>query len=176
MNIEFETPRILLRPFRLTDVEAFYHLNNDPDVNKYLPGEERNISRAEVEQLIKKNTFMDYEKYGFGRMVMVLKSNNQAIGFTGLKYLPELDEVDIGYRIAKQHWGQGLVVEASIPIISYGFNQLDLKRIIALALPENKASIRVMEKLKFTYVKHMELDGEEIVYYQRQRQASDLIE
>ena len=169
MEITFETPRLFLRPFTLDDVEAFYHLNNDPDVNKYLPKDERNASREKVRELIHNNTILDYERYGFGRLVIVYKEAKETIGFTGLKYLPELEEVDVGYRIAKKYWGQGIVMEGTIPIMEHGFTQLGLHRIIALAYPENKASIRVMEKLGMTYEKNIWLEGDELVYYAKEK-------
>ena len=64
------------------------------------------VSKKEIEQRIIENVFGDYKKYGFGRLAVELKSENKFIGFTGLKYLKEMDEVDLGYRFMKAYWGK----------------------------------------------------------------------
>ncbi len=91
--------------------------------------------------------YPDFEKYGFGRWACVLKGEKKVIGFAGLKFLPEREEIDLGYRFLPEHWGKGLATEASQASIDFGFNILKLKRIIGLVLPKNKASIRVLEKV-----------------------------
>jgi RimJ/RimL family protein N-acetyltransferase len=68
------------------------------------------------------------------------------IGFADFKYLPKIDETDIGFRILPEYWNTGIVSVINAKLIPYGFNQLKLKRIIGIALPENKASCRVLEK------------------------------
>ena len=95
----------------------------------------------------------------YGRFAVELKSTGKFIGFAGLKYLPELDEVDLGYRFIKAEWGKGYATEAAKACIDFGFNQLKLSSIIALTLPENTASIRVPEKLNFEYIDTYIEDG-----------------
>ena len=93
----------------------------------------------------------DYRKHGFGRGVCILKSTGEQIGFAGLKYLEELGEVDVAYRLMPTHWGQGLATEAALASVRYGFTDLGLKRIIGLVMPENIASVRVLEKTGLRY-------------------------
>jgi RimJ/RimL family protein N-acetyltransferase len=145
-----ETERLILRPTTLDDAEAAYHVNKDPEVNQYT-GEGGFDSIADVAEILKKSTLADYVKYGFGRMAVVYKPENKYIGFSGLKYLPELDTVDIGYRFAKKYWGMGIATESARPFIKYGFETLNLKEIIGLTMPENKASSNVLKKLGFKY-------------------------
>ena len=94
----------------------------------------------------------DYRKYGFGRGACILKSTGEQIGFAGLKYLEELGEVDVAYRLLPKYWGLGLATEAALASVRYGFADLDLKRIIGLVMPENIASVRVLEKTGLRYV------------------------
>jgi len=98
-------------------------------------------------------------------LAIIYKPDNRFIGFTGLKYLDDLDEVDVGYRLVREYWGRGLATEATRPTIDYGFEKLGLKRIIAAALPENVGSIRVMEKLGMHFEKKLIYDGHETVFY-----------
>ena len=170
-----ETERTLLRRFTLDDVEDGYQMNRDPEVRKYIVGEGE-TTRENVRMLIKNNTLADYEKYGFGRLAIIHKQDNRFIGFTGLKYLDDLDEVDVGYRLIREYWGQGLATEATRPTIEYGFETLGLKRIVAMALPENKGSIRVMEKLGMKFEKIITIDGYEAVKYVIDNPGADLAE
>ena len=159
-----ETDRLIIRKFTLADAEASFKMANDPEVMKYIIGEKyKDVD--EVRAMIRKNVFGDYEKYGFGRMAMTLKSTGEFIGFTGLKYNDDFKEVDLGYRIIREHWGRGYTTEASRPFLDIGFQELGLKRIVALAFEENKASINVMKKLGMTFEKYMEVDGFEFVCY-----------
>ena len=107
----------------------------------------------------------DYRKHGFGRGACILKSTGQQIGFAGLKYLEELDEVDVAYRLLPAFWGQGLATEAALASVRYGFAKLGLKRIIGLAMPENVASIRVLEKAGLHYVEEVSFWGHRFLKY-----------
>ena len=159
-----ETERLWLRRFTLDDVDDACEMNSDPDVRKYILGEGK-PSRDRVRELIEKNTLADYEKYGYGRLAIVHKADNRFIGFTGLKYLDDMQEVDVGYRLVREYWGRGLATEATRPTVAYGFNELKLDRVIAMALPDNKGSIRVMEKLGLMFWKEIEEEGHRVVCY-----------
>jgi len=167
--IEFETPRLWLRKFTLEDAEAAYQMNRDPEVTRYIVGEGK-VTLEQTRQLIQHNTLADYAKYGYGRLAIVHKADHRFIGFTGLKFLEDLQEVDVGYRLHRDYWGMGLATEATRPTIDFGFNQLELNRIIALALPDNRASIRVMEKMGMQFEKTITEEGQEAVQYVLRRE------
>ena len=130
-----ETERLLIRPFSLDDIEPSYAMNLDIEVSKYT-GDGGVVSKKEIRRRIIEDVFGDYEKHGFGRLAVELKRENKFIGFTGLKYLEDMDEVDLG------------------------FNSLGLKKMIAMVLPANSGSIRVLEKLNFKYEKDIIEDGQ----------------
>jgi len=94
--------------------------------------------------------YPDFDTVGYGRWACVLKDTGAVIGFCGLKYLPELDEVDVGFRFLPEYWGQGIATETSSACIAFGFDVLKLNRILGLVLAENEASIRVLEKCGLT--------------------------
>ena len=104
-------------------------------------------------------------RYGFGRWATVYKANNEVIGFAGLKYLPEFNEVDLGYRFLPEYWGMGLATEASIACLAWGFDTLKLTRIVGYTLPENLASIRVLEKMGMLRQEPILYDGEPAEFY-----------
>jgi len=160
-----ETERLLLREITLDDKEDMFRLHSNPEVQKYT-GEPPVESIEEMAQAIQIRT-KDYVKYGYGRWATFLKNGMQFVGWAGLAYLPEFDEIDLGYRFFPKYWGMGIATEASRAILKYGFDQLELKRIIAIAMKENQASIRVMEKvgMKFDKLAPYEPGSEDAVWY-----------
>ena len=158
-NLFIETERLLIRPFRMEDIEPSFTMNLDAEVSKYT-GDGGIVSKKEIERRIVENVFGDYEKYGFGRLAVELKGENRFIGFTGLKYLDDMDEVDLGYRFMKEYWGKGIATESGKACVNLGFNNLGLTKIIAMVLPENAGSIHVLEKLNFKYEKEIIEDNQ----------------
>ncbi len=139
-----------MREFISEDAGDFFALCTNPKVMKYIVGEE---VPADVEAMREKiASYPDYKRHGFGRWACIHKATGRLIGFTGLKRLEDFgDEVDLGYRFLPEFWGQGLATESGLPCIRYGFEVLELDRIIGLALPENTGSIRVLQKCGMTF-------------------------
>ena len=158
-NLIIETERLLIRPFKMEDIEPSYMMNLDADVSRYT-GDGGIVSKKEIKRRVVENVFGDYEKYGFGWLAVELKGENKFIGFTGLKYLEDMDEVDLGYRFMKEYWGKGIATESGKACVSLGFNNLGLKRMIAMVFPENINSIRVLDKLNFEYEKDIIEDNQ----------------
>lgn len=140
-----ETERLKLRKFEEGDYQAVYDFGSNDEVNKYT-GEKGMTSIDEANDVIKNVWFEDYKKHGYGRLAAVYKPENKVIGFAGLKYLPEIDKTDIGFRFLPEYWGKGLATEASKAIIEYGFNELGLTEIIAIAMQKNIGSNKVLLK------------------------------
>jgi RimJ/RimL family protein N-acetyltransferase len=160
-----ETERLLLREITLDDKEELFKLHSHPAVQKYT-GEPVVETIEEIDKAIR-GRINNYEKYGFGRWATFLKDGMHFVGWAGLAYLPEFDEIDLGYRLLPEYWGLGIATEASRAILTYGFDTLNLKKIIAIAMKENKASIRVMEKVGMEFDKFApyELGSEDAVWY-----------
>src|SRR4051794_9711124 len=119
-RIILETQRLLLREFDEDDAEAFYLLGSDPAVTRYTgDGGLRDTEHAR--EILRTHPLADYRKYGFGRWACVLKESGAVIGFAGLKYLEDLKEVDVGYRLLPASWGRGLATEASRAALDHGF-------------------------------------------------------
>ena len=166
MNAIIETDRLILRKFTIQDYKEVYEFGSNKEVQKYT-GDPVIESLDAAKELIRNVWYEDYKKYGYGRWATIYKPDNKLIGFAGLKYLPEIDETDIGFRFLPKYWGKGIATEASIEIIKYGFEKLNLKRIIGVAMPVNIGSCKVLTKigLEFYKVDEYEGDGESYNWY-----------
>ena len=164
MKVILETDRLLLRQYVEEDADAFFKLNSDPEVLRFVP-DKRLLNVEQARQILIDHPIADYRKYGFGRGACILKSTGEQIGFAGLKYLEELDEVDVAFRLMRTHWGLGLATEAALAAVRFGFTDLDLKRIIGLVMPENIASVRVLEKTGLRYVETVTFWGSQFSKY-----------
>jgi ribosomal-protein-alanine N-acetyltransferase len=160
--IQLETKRLLLRQFLEEDAEAMYWLNADPEVIKYT-GDPPFKDVAQSLDLIK--NYIQYEKYKMGRLTLIVKETKEVIGWCGLKYHHDSDEVDIGYRIKRSAWGKGYATEAAQVCLKDGFERLKLKTIVGHAMKDNHASINVFKKLGMKYVKDIVCGGQPSVFY-----------
>ncbi len=151
------------RAFTLDDCDVFYRLNSHPEVMRFT-GEPPLQSIDEAQRAI--TSYPDFETVGYGRWACVLKDTGAVVGFCGLKYLPEIDEVDVGFRFFPEYWGQGIATETSRACIKFGFDVLKLDRILGLVLSENTASIRVLEKCGLIRNGEVEYDGETALRYE----------
>jgi ribosomal-protein-alanine N-acetyltransferase len=164
MKVILETDRLLLREYVEEDAEAFFKLNSDPEVLRFVP-DKRLLNVEQARQILVDHPIADYRKHGFGRGACVLKSTGEPIGFAGLKYLEEFGEVDVAYRLTPTHWGLGLATEAALASVRFGFADLGLKRIIGLVMPENIASVRVLEKTGLRYTETVTFWGRQFSKY-----------
>lgn len=162
-----ETDRLILRQFKEEDAHAFFELNSDPEVIRYTGDEAfENLQAARAFIL----AYEPYKRDGFGRWAVELKATNEFVGFCGLRLL-ESGEVDLGFRFHRKHWGQGYATESAKACLSYGFNKLNLKRIIGRAALENKASIAVLEKIGMSYSHGGDCHGQQAAIYTKDQQA-----
>ncbi len=168
-NIIIETPRLLLREFREEDASFFFELNEDPEVVRYT-GDPPFGSVEEARQFLR--DYGQYEKFGYGRWAVLLKGEEKDgspawIGWCGLKYTPELDETDIGFRFFRRYWGQGYATEAARACLDYGFGALGLKQVVGRVMKGNKASIRVLEKIGMEFWKEFDFAEHPGLYYRK---------
>jgi len=148
MTPAIDTGRILLRHFTLDDVEAMYRMSSIPEVIRYV-GNMPLASLDEAREALEKGPLHDYATYGFGRFACVWKETGEVIGFSGVKFIQELDAVELGYRFLPPFWGLGLATETGRASIEYARNEVGLKRLIGIVHPDNLASSNVLKKLGF---------------------------
>jgi [ribosomal protein S5]-alanine N-acetyltransferase len=157
MRIVFETPRLLLREFILDDAPLLLALNSNPEVLKYL--HEPLLTAEEQALHILENVILPQYKNNLGRWAIHIKDTNEFIGWCGLKYLADRDEIDLGYRLMQPYWGKGYAFEAAKHTLDYGFKELHLKTIVGRAHIENTASLNILEKTGMQYVKDEVVDN-----------------
>ncbi len=164
-----ETRRLTLRPFTLDDLDRLAAILADPDVTRYLPGGNPR-TREQTEKTLR-FIIGHWEQHGFGWWAVTDKASQKLIGWCGLKFIDTTNEVEVLYLFARPHWGQGYATEAATASLRYGFEELELERIMALAVPENTASRCVMEKLGMRYVKTAVYYNLDLAVYALARQA-----
>ncbi len=146
-----ETNRIILRQIVPSDLNELYLMNSDPVVMKYIwNGSIGTLSQMKLEL---DGLISYYSKNpGLGIWAMVLKETNTITGAGGLVYYDNTREIEIGYRIVKEHWNKGHAIEMATGLLKYGFEINGLKKIVSSAHIDNAASIKVMKKTGMRYV------------------------
>lgn len=145
------TPRLLLRPWRQEDLAPFAALNADPRVLEFLP---KALSRAESDGTALRNAD-HFAKHGFGKWAVEVVGAAPFIGYVGLTaadfeahFTPC---VEIGWRLAFEHWGRGYATEAARAVFDFAFGPLAIDEIVSFTVPNNLRSRRVMERLGMTH-------------------------
>lgn len=142
------TERLSLRPMTPDDAAAHYAVFSDPEVTRYWSrGPWTDLAQA-AEAIAE--TVAAYADGSALRLGIVLRASGALIGNVSLHHVEEASRrCEIGYALARAHWGQGYVTEALAAMVAYGFDTLDLNRIEADIDPRNVGSARVLEKLGF---------------------------
>lgn len=156
-----ETGRLILRKFEERDIGKVFAMRSDADIMRFIR-EPQNRDEAMNWLKLVSSRWKD-EKIGF--CAVVEKATGQVIGWCGLWRLKETGETEVGYAIARAYWGRGLAAEAARAFLEYGFAELNLEKIVAVARPENAASRRVMEKLGMKYDYTGEFYTRQMVHY-----------
>ncbi len=132
-DASIDTAQTLLRPFTMADLEMFQEIAGQEEVLKWLIRCYGTNTREKIEKFT---------------LAIELRSTGEIVGWCGLGPL-EFDETqaEIYFLISREHWGQGLATEAAGALLRYAFDELHLRRVVAVVDPANRASVRVIEKL-----------------------------
>jgi ribosomal-protein-alanine N-acetyltransferase len=140
-----ETERLRLRPVVADDLDHFAALYADPDVMRFIGARgplSRSLSRERLDFMLD-----HWLRHGFGMWALFRKDDGAFVGRCGMRYLDNTTQVELGYTLARAHWGQGLATEASLAVVRYAFEVMRVSRLVAVADPANTASVNVMRKL-----------------------------
>lgn len=145
--VPLRTERLVLRAFRPEDREAFAALNADPDVRRYFPStlgrEESDAFAMRIEQ--------HFATHGFGFFAVEVPGVSPFVGFSGLAIpsfeAPFSPAVEIGWRLARAHWGKGYASEAALAALDFAFDTLGLQEVVSFTVPANRKSRAVMERI-----------------------------
>lgn len=153
-----ETQRLLLRQLQLDDAAFILGLLNEPSFLENIGDKGvRNLEAAR--QYLLNGPMASYEQHGFGLYAVVLRETLVPIGICGLIKRAGLADPDIGYAFLPQFWSQGYAIEAATAVLAFAKETLGIQRIVAITAPNNDASIRVLNKLGFTFAEMVRLPG-----------------
>jgi RimJ/RimL family protein N-acetyltransferase len=143
-----KTPRLLLRRMTPDDVLALLTTFGDPEVMRHYPAP---FDEVRMQDWVDWNQ-RRYTDHGYGLWALTLRAKGELIGDCGLvnQRVDGVPEIEAGYHLRRDLWGQGLATEAALGCLGYGFSTLDRNRFVALIHPQNRASRRVAEKIGMT--------------------------
>lgn len=144
-----ETERLFFRRLTLDDLPWLIEMRSPEPVNRYLGGPEM----QNADSLSKRIRFYIecYDKFGFGNSAMGLTQTGELIGTSGLQPLENTGEIEVGYNLSERFWRKGYGLECARAWLRYGFETAGLDRIVAVAVPENTGSWRIMQKCGMAY-------------------------
>ena len=157
--MQLETQRLVIRSFEPGDIPAYAEIVADPHVTRFL-GDGRPYSYEEASAYIEDCIALDIDT-GISRYAVLL--DGELIGFCGFKDCG--DHIDLGWRYAERHWGNGYATEAARAVLEHGIETLALTGIKAVSFEENVGSVRVIEKLGFEFVERVSDDHGTLLWY-----------
>ena len=156
MNI-IETTRLTLRRLALTDADFIMELLNQQSFLTHIGDKGvRNLARAR--EYIATGPMESYRRYGFGLFLTSLREGGAPIGICGLVKRETLVDVDIGFALLPRYESRGYATEAAAAVLEYGRCVCGLRRIVAIAAPDNRGSIAVIEKIGLRFERPIRLD------------------
>ena len=162
MKIFAETERLILREILPTDIDGMFELHSDPEVHRFL-GNKTIASKEQATDLI---NFVrkQYIDFGIGRWAIIDKQTNNFIGWTGLEFVSDLinnhkDYYDLGYRLIRKYWGQGIATETANISLKYAFDKLNADEVFARADSGNIGSNIVLKNVGLNFIETFDLDG-----------------
>jgi RimJ/RimL family protein N-acetyltransferase len=144
-EIQLETPRLILRQWRVNDFEPYAAICADADVMRYLGGGKA-LSRGEAWRHM---AFMvgHWQLLGYGHFAVEEKETGNFVGRIGFLNPEGWPGFEIGWTLGRAAWGKGYATEGARRALEYAFDELDKDHVISLIHPQNTASIRVAERL-----------------------------
>lgn len=162
MASTLKTQRLILRAWQEDDLEPFAKLNADQRVREFFPS---CLSREESDASVK-NFSEHIQKYGWGLFATCLIETEKFIGFIGMQHVnfeaPFTPAVEIGWRIAHEHWGKGYATEGAKAVLEYAFNTVKLKEIVSFTAEQNMRSRNVMEKIGMQHIPEKDFDHPQV--------------
>jgi RimJ/RimL family protein N-acetyltransferase len=161
-EVTLETDRLILRMFRESDFEAYAKLTSDPEVMRFLGG--KTFDRFEAWRHMA-SMVGHWHLKGYGHWAVEEKASGKLVGRIGFLNPPGWPGFELGWTLGRDFWGRGYATEGARRAMKYGFNELDRSHIISLIHPDNKASIRVAERLGEKVEGTTPLLGNEVLIY-----------
>ena len=168
LDVLLETERLVLRPFREADLDAYADLCADPTVMKFLNAAGAPISRADAWRQMAMY-LGHWELRGFGTWAVAERATGEFVGRVGLHYPEGWPDRELGWTIARKFWGKGFASEAARAAIAHAFGTLGWAHLVSLIHPENERSARLAERLGYHVHGTAEVVGLKLTMYRLDR-------
>lgn len=145
-----ETERLLLTRLSYDHVEFIFELVNEPSFTQFI-GDKDVHSLEDARRYLREGPIGSYERFGYGLFLVTVREGAQAAGICGLVKREEFPDPDLGFAFLERYRRRGYASESARAVLRYGFDELGLGRIIAMADPDNKPSVRLLQNLGFEY-------------------------
>lgn len=155
-----KTERLLLTPLSYEHCEFIFELVNEPSFKQFI-GDKNVNSPDDARRFLKDEPIANYERHGYGLFLVALKESGAYTGICGLMKREQFDDPDLGFAFLERYRDNGYASESATVVLAYGFRELELARIIAIADPQNEPSVRVLQKLGFTFTREVRMPGDE---------------
>jgi RimJ/RimL family protein N-acetyltransferase len=143
--MEIETPRLVLRRVTVDDVEELVRIHADPEITRFMGAWDRERALDWLDQVDH-----NWREHGYGRVAITDRASGQVLGRTGLMYLPQFSETELGWTLRRDQWGHGYATEAARACADWAFRDFELPYLTSLIEPGNERSIRVASRLGMT--------------------------
>ena len=153
-----ETERLSLRQFTIDDAQFILTLLNEPSFLRYI-GDKQVRTLEDARQYILNGPAASYEQNGFGLYLVELKESHTPIGMCGFLKREELPNPDIGFAFLPAFWNKGFAFEAAAAVLQDARERLRLERILAITSLDNEASIKLLERLGFSFERIIRLSA-----------------
>ncbi|RUS64928.1 N-acetyltransferase [Pseudorhodobacter sp. E13] len=147
MGFEVITERLRMEPFQPQHLEGLFAMDGDPEVMRFI-GDGKPRTRAETQAAIERVQGR-WALFGFSWWALMSRADGAVLGSACVQHLAheEAAPLEIGWRLRRDAWGQGFASEAARAAVAFAFTRVGVDHVIAVAHPDNRASIRVMERL-----------------------------
>ncbi|WP_036548928.1 GNAT family N-acetyltransferase [Nitrincola lacisaponensis] len=159
-----ETERLIVRRLSLEDIPALTEILSDPDVMKYSV---RGVCDEAATRGFIEWCLSCYDTHGVGPWALIEKKNSELIGFCGVgpETVADVEEINLGYRLARRYWNKGLASEVARVVLNYVFEEKLFDSVVVIIEPEHVASLKVAENAGFSNFDVLEFHGRSVRLY-----------
>ena len=137
-----ETERLRLRRVTIADIEDLVAIHADPDITRFMDEFKRDEAVSWLHRVDQ-----NWAEHGYGRLAITDRATGRLLGRTGLAYLPQFAETELGWTLRRDAWGRGYATEAARASRDWGFREFDIPYLTSLIEPDNERSIRLAMRL-----------------------------
>lgn len=155
-----ETDRLLLSELSCDHCEFIFELVNESTFKRFV-GDKNVDSLEDARRYLREGPIANLEHHGYGLFLVTLKKTRARAGICGLLRREGFDDPDLGFAFLERYRENGYASESAARVLNYGFRDLGLGRIIAMADPGNEPSIRILRRLGFAYQRKIRMPGDD---------------